>query len=150
MAFDRELVEAQLALEHIGTTDVPKLAWDALEAGLDGPATRRLAALRFPTFFEVREVLPAVLQEWGMKQLSPGDAALRLAKIRARRILQNNEDPLEHAGDFYQIWVDADYCSALREYGPLRDEAFVARECGQADDEIRAWLLEKFKALAAL
>jgi hypothetical protein len=150
MAFDRDLVEAQLALEHVGTTDMPKLAWDALEAGLDGPATRRLAALQFPTFFEVRQVLPAVLQEWSMKQLSPEDAALRLAKIRVRQILQNNEDPLEHAGDFHQMWVDADYCSALCEYGPLADDAFVARECGQADDEIRAWLLEKFKALAAL
>lgn len=150
MAFDRELVEAQLALEHSGTTDMPKLAWDALEAGLDGPATRRLAALRFPTFFEVREVLPAVLREWGMKQLSAEEAALRLAKIRVRQILQNNEDPLEHSGDFYQMWVDSDYCRALREYGPLGDEAFVARECGQSDNEIRAWLLAKFKALAAL
>lgn len=42
------------------------------------------------------------------------------------------------------MWVDADYCSSLREYGPLGDEAFVARECGQPDDEICTWLLEKF------
>ncbi len=150
MTFDRELVEAQLALEQSGTTDMPKLAWEALEAGLDGPATRPLAALRFPTFFEVREVLPAVLQEWGMKQLSPEEAALRMAKIRVRQILQSNEDPIKHADDFFRMWVDADYCRALGEYGPLADDVHVARECGQTDDEIRAWLLEKFKALAAL
>ena len=69
MPFDPELVEAQLALNRIGTTDMPKLAWEALEAGLDGPATRRLAALRFPTFFEVREILPKVMQEWQITQI---------------------------------------------------------------------------------
>ena len=56
--FDHDLVEAQLALQRIGTTDMPKLAWDALEAGLDGPATRRLAALHIPTFFELNQILP--------------------------------------------------------------------------------------------
>ena len=30
---------------------------DAVEAGLDGPAIRRLAALEFPTFFQVQEVI---------------------------------------------------------------------------------------------
>jgi hypothetical protein len=69
MPFDRELVEAHLALQRIGATDMPKLAWDALEAGLDGPATRRLAALHFPTFFQVREILPKVMQEWGLAQI---------------------------------------------------------------------------------
>jgi len=75
MPFDPELVEAQLALRRIGTTDMPKLAWDALEAGLDGQATRRLAALRFPTFFEVREILPKVMQEWQITQIPKGQAA---------------------------------------------------------------------------
>jgi hypothetical protein len=75
MPFDRELVEAQLALQRIGTTDMPKLAWDALEAGLDGPATRRLAALHSPTFFEVREILPRLLLEWGMAQVPREQAA---------------------------------------------------------------------------
>jgi hypothetical protein len=71
MPVDPELVEAQLALNRIGTTDMPKLvypeprrAWDALEAGRDGAATRRLAALHFPTFFEVREIPPKVFDEW--------------------------------------------------------------------------------------
>lgn len=43
MAFDREIIEVPLALELIGSSDMPKIAWDALEAGLDGPAIRRLA-----------------------------------------------------------------------------------------------------------
>jgi hypothetical protein len=149
MPFDPELVEAQLALNRIGTTDMPKLAWDALEAGLDGPATRRLAALHFPTFFQVREILPKVLEEWHLKQITKEQAALRLAKRRAREILQSNEDPLKHTSDFSQLWFESDYCPELREYGPLADEVYVAQCSGKTDNQIRPWLLEKLKALAA-
>ena len=149
MPFDRELVEAQLALQRIGTTDMPKLAWDALEAGLDGPATRRLAALHSPTFFEVREILPRLLHEWGMAQVPREQAALLLAKRRAREILKSNSDPLLHAGDFHQMWFEADYCHELAEYGPLAELVYVAQCSGETDDQIRTWLLEKLKALAA-
>ncbi len=47
MAFDPKVAEAQSAFNLIGTTDIPNLAWDALGAGLDGPAIRRLAAFEF-------------------------------------------------------------------------------------------------------
>ena len=147
MPFDPKLVEAQLALRRIGTTDMPKLAWDALEAGLDGPATRRLAALHFPTFFEVREILPKLMQEWGITELPPAQAAMQLAKRRAREILQSNEDPLNHAGDFFQMWVEAGYCRELADYGELAEEVYVALECGEPENQIRARLLEKLKAL---
>jgi len=148
MPFDLNLVEAQLALNLIGTTDLPKLAWDALEAGLDGPATRRLAALRFATIFEVREVLPKAMQEWQIAELPPAQAAVRLAKHRARQILQTNDDPLKHTGDFAQIWRETDYCAELSDYGDLDDEVYVARYSGQTDDQIRQWLRQKLQALA--
>jgi hypothetical protein len=149
MPFDHELVEAQLALQRIGTTDMPKLAWEALEAGHDGPATRRLAALHFPTVFELREVLPKVMQEWGMAHLSREEAAVRLAKLRAREILRSGDDPLKHANDFLGLWVEANYCSELSEYGELAEEVYVAQVSGETDDQIRAWLVEKLKILAA-
>jgi hypothetical protein len=156
MPFDPELVEAQLALNRIGTTDMPKLvypeprrAWDALEAGLDGPATRRLAALEFPTFFQVREILLKILEEWHLKQIPKEQAALRLAKRRAREILQSNEDPLKHTSDFSQLWFESDYCAELSDYGELDEWVYVAHYSGQTDNQIRPWLLEKLKALAA-
>lgn len=149
MAFDHELVEAQLALQRIGLTDMPKLAWEALEAGLDGPATRRLAALHFPTIFELREVLPRVMREWGMAHLSREEAAGRLAKLRAREILRSGDDPLKHANDFLGLWVEANYCSELSEYGELAEDVYVAQASGETDDQIRAWLVEKLKILAA-
>src|SRR5580658_10304404 len=108
MPFDNDLVEAQLALHRIGTTDMPKLAWDALEAGLDGPATRRLAALHFPTIFELRQILPTLMREWSMIEISPEEAAVRLAKLRASQILQSNDDPLRHANDFWNLWMESD------------------------------------------
>jgi hypothetical protein len=150
MPFDNDLVEAQLALHRIGTTDMPKLAWDALEAGLDGPATRRLAALHFPIIFELRQILPTLMREWSMIEISPEEAAVRLAKLRASQILQSNDDPLRHANDFWNLWMESDYCGLLHDYGPLADDVHVARECGQTDDEIRVWLLEKFRALATI
>ena len=51
VSFDREQVEAKLALKLIANAAMPSIAWEALEAGLDGPATRRLASLEKPTYF---------------------------------------------------------------------------------------------------
>jgi hypothetical protein len=148
MPFDRELVEAQLALRRIATADMPKLAWAALEAGIDGPATRRLAALQSPTFFEVREVLPKAMQEWQLTNLSPQQAAVRLVNRRAREILQSNDDPLNHSYYFRQIWMEVDYCGELAEYGELSDDVHISLEAGEPTDQVRARFLEKLKALA--
>jgi hypothetical protein len=132
MGFDAKVVEAKLALGMIGTTDMPRMAWDALEAGYDGPGIRRLAALDFPTYFTVAE------------------AALRLAKLQAQEILRSGDDPLRHTGDFWRMWVQADYRRELAEVGPLADDVFVAESCGQSEKEIRAWVLERLRAMAEL
>ena len=80
MPFDREQIEAKLALNLIASTDMPQVAKDALEAGIEGPATLRLAVLERPSYFEVAEVLPRVLKELGLAQITIGEAALRLAR----------------------------------------------------------------------
>ena len=102
-----------------------------------------------PTAFEVEKTLPQAVQEWRLARLSPEQAAVRLAKRRAREILQSNDDPLRRAGDFDQMWVEAGYCKELAEYGPLAEWVYIARCSDQTDDQIRASLLEKLKALAA-
>ena len=89
------------------------------------------------------------MQEWQVTQIPKGQAALRLAKRRAREILQSNDDPLKHADDFYHLWVEADYCRELAEYAELSEDVYVAKYSGQIEEQIRAWLLEKLKALAA-
>jgi hypothetical protein len=124
MGFDPKVAEARLALNLIETTEMPKLAWDALEAGLDGPAIRRLAALEFPTFFQIRDSLPRVMEEMHLMKLGGGEAALHLAKMRAQEVLRSNAHVLRHVGDFHYFWVQADYCDELREYGILGEEAY--------------------------
>ena len=149
MAFNPRAAEAQIALNLISSTDMPKLAWDALEAGLDGPATRHLAALEFPTFFQVRELLPAVMKELHMTSLSKERAAVQLARMRAQEILRLESDPLQHLRDFEQLWIQSDHCRELRDYGNLDDEVHVARCMGQPERKIRAWVMERMQKLAS-
>jgi len=59
MAFDREIIEATIALDLIPSEGMPAIAQDALEAGLDGRALVRLATLENPTYFQV-----AFRQRW--------------------------------------------------------------------------------------
>jgi len=138
------MIEARLALDQIGSSNMPKIAWDALEAGLDGPAIRRLAALDSPTYFEVKDVLPKAMQEMGLVQLTRGQAALRLARKQAEDILQSGGDPLEHTRDFENLWIDAGYPSELTCVGTLYDDVYIARG-NQSDNEIRQWIIAQLK-----
>ena len=142
MAFDRHIVEAQLSLDRIGSSDTPKVAWDALEAGLDGKYIRRLAALDSPTYFQVIEVLPQAMQEMGLVKLSRADASLRLAKNRAKEILDSGEDPLKHTRDFEHLWIDAGYPRELASVGNLDDEAFID---SRPEGTIREWVTERLR-----
>ena len=149
MPFDPKAVEARLALNLISSTDMPRLAWEALEAGFDGPALRRMAALEFPTFFQIKDVLPRAMEEMHLAKLDKAKAALRLAKLQAQEIVAANSDPFRHLRDFEHLWIEADYCRELQEYGNLDDEVNVARQMGQPEQEIRAWLMERLNRLAA-
>lgn len=146
MAFDREIIEAQLALEQITSSDLPEITWDALEAGLDGHAIRRLAALDSATYFEVRDVLPLAMQEMSMNILTRGEAALRLAKNRASEILKSGDDPLKHTRDFERLWIDAGYPRALASVGNLCDEVYIASS-NLSDDQIRDFIVKQLKDL---
>jgi hypothetical protein len=147
MTFEPRVAEARLALNLISSTEMPKLAWEALEAGLNGPAIRRLAAFEFPTFFQVQEVLSQAMEEMRLARLDKTVAALRLAKLRAQEILARNLDPFKCLRDFEQVWIESDYCGELQDYGTLDDEVHVARSMGQPEYEIRTWLIERLKKL---
>lgn len=147
MPFDRHLLEAKLALNLIASGDMPTIAWDALEADLDGVATRRLAALEHPTYFEVAEVLPLVLQELGLSQIRVEEAAQRMAEHVARDILRRRDDPLQHIRELESLWIRAAYAPELTALGILDDQVSVARTLGESETEIRKWVtssLEEF------
>lgn len=140
MAFDAKLVEAQLALELIASEDMPRIAWDALEAGFDGTAIRRLAALDRPTYFEVAEVLPRVRQELGLSQVTTEQAATRVSIQIARQILASGDDPMNHLRDFESLWSRAGYPQGLGELGTLYDDVWIARTQGDQQSKIKEWV----------
>ncbi|HEX8815493.1 MAG TPA: hypothetical protein VF753_08330 [Terriglobales bacterium] len=137
MSFDREQIEARLALDLIASADMPQIAQDALEAGFDGPATVRLAILEHPTYFEVAEVFPRVVKELGLAQVTTGEAALRLAKEIAREILRKGDDPLQHVRAFESLWIRSKYAKEIRTLGTLYDDVWIAQSMGRSDQEIR-------------
>jgi hypothetical protein len=149
VTFDRELIEAKLALELIPSEDMPAVAWEALEAGLDGPGIARLAALECPTFFEVAEVLAKAKAEMGLVDLSAGEAALRIARRWAAEILERGDDPLRHTKEFESLWIKAGYPSEIQSVGNLDDEVWIAESTGQTQSQIRKWIVEKLRALSA-
>lgn len=137
MAFDPKLVEAKLALQRVGPEELPNLACDALEAGLDGPWIRRLASLINPSGWETDQILPKFMAETGLCQLTRAEASLRVARDLATRILSQDLDPLSFAGDFLRLWIDADYMDVLQKAGCLDDRIAIADALGQTEDELR-------------
>jgi hypothetical protein len=148
VSFDRDQIEAKLALDLIASADMPQVALDALEAGLDGPATRRLAILEHPTYFEVAEVLPRVRQELGLTQITVGQAALRIARQIAREFLLTSDDPLRQVRIFELLWVRSGYAKEIQTLGTLHDEVWVAQSMGRSDAQIRDWVMSIFKDFA--
>jgi hypothetical protein len=139
MPFDQRLIEARLALSMIGPDEMPALAWDALEAGLDGPAIRRVAALLHPSGWEVDQILPKFVADAGMVSLSPQEASVRIARHIARRILDEGLDPIEHTRDFELLWIRADHPEALSDAGMLDDQKYTAEYMGQTQAEFREY-----------
>lgn len=147
MPFDRQLVEAKLALDLIASADMPTVAQDALEAGIDGPATVRLAVLDRPTYFEVRDLLPRAVQEWGLSEAPKGEAALRIAKKMAEDILKSGDDVLKHLRDFEWLWIRSGYAHEMRDLGTLWDEVSIAESLGESQEATRKLVLSRLKAV---
>lgn len=147
--FDSQLVEAKLALRMIGPNEMPALAWDVLEAGLDGRYIRRLAALIDPSGWETDQIIPAFMAEANMKSISTDEAAIRVARHLANRILREELDPLAYSREFELLWIRADYARAIQEVGLLEDQKDVAEYIGQSEAELREYARSVLLSLVA-
>jgi hypothetical protein len=132
MPFDPTQFAAAYVLGELHSENAPAAAADALEAGYDGPLLRRLAGLERPSGWEIDQILPRVLFELNAKQPSTEQAALVLAKARARRILDSRENPLDSTSYFHHLLVKSDYAPELQNLAYV-DEILI----GETDEEIR-------------
>ena len=135
--FDPQLVEARLALGQIGPDELPALAWDALEAGLDGSSIRKVAALINPSRWETDRLTQSFMTETGLKSITSQEAAMRLARHLARRILSEGLDPLDYSRQFELFWIQADYAEKLQDVGSLDDEKGAFECMGRTESELR-------------
>ena len=122
MPFDPATFEAEVALKLIPTERLPSVAQDALEAGFDGPRVVRMAVLEPVAVWGIDQALPPMMEELGCKRVSPEDAALLLARQRARRILETGEDPLPSMPYFYRLMSAADRLEELYELAYFDDD----------------------------
>lgn len=121
MPFDTTLFEAEVALKLIPTERLPTVAQDALEAGFAGSHVLRMAVLEPTEGWAIDQALPPMLAELGCRSVSPEVAALRLARQRAKRVLETGEDPIASLPYFYRLIQSADYPKELFELGHLDD-----------------------------
>jgi hypothetical protein len=122
MSFDPATFEAEVALKLIPTERLPMVAQDAMEDGFDGPHVLRMAILEHNAGWAIEQALPPMLAELGCQTLLPKEAALRLAHLRAQRILDTGEDPLSSIPYFHQLMLAADYPAELIELGYFDDD----------------------------
>ena len=139
MTFDPKLIEARLALDLIASADMPSIAIEALEAGFDGPAIRRLAVLEKPTYFEVRDVRTRALEEMRLQKIPVGLASLRLAAQIAKEALVDESPHLRRLYELHWLWVKAGYPKESQEAGTLYDDVAIAGFTGQSEEKIREW-----------
>ncbi len=143
MSFDRHRIEAELALAMIPSLDMPKIAVDGLESGLDGPAIRQLAWLEKPSPFEVAEILPKACKELGLANLTVGEAAERLTRIRVAEILDANLDPLLCLKELQDIWTEAHHPRETKSIGTLYDE--IDKHPDWSESKTRDWVTKELQ-----
>lgn len=96
--FNPDLFVAKWYCSFVFPEDMPRFAADALEAGCDGLALRRLAGLVKPTSTDVGELFQQSVTEIGtVKVQNRGQAAVLLARTTAQDIIEGRIDPLKGA-----------------------------------------------------
>jgi pimeloyl-ACP methyl ester carboxylesterase len=86
----------------LANSDWPATARDALEAGFDGRALRRLAALEKANHWDVVNFIDPALSEMGAPHMSPEEALLWSAKDICRDIAGGSRDAFDGAAEISQ------------------------------------------------
>jgi hypothetical protein len=93
---DTKLAAARWSLGYLSSEDLPQIALVWLQAGLDSPTTRILAADSQPIMSEVGPMFERVLAEHGIQVPTPALATIQLAQHVAHEIIVGIKAP--HVG----------------------------------------------------
>ena len=124
---------------------MPSLAWEALEAEVDGPAVLRMAALERPSGFETEALLTRFMAETGLCGVSTQIAYARLAQSLALRILRDGMDPLRFTAEMEGLWMRAGYPEQLASPGMIHEDVEVDRYYRKSEESTRKWVLERLR-----
>jgi hypothetical protein len=150
MAFRPKIIEAKLALRAIHPEEFPSVAIEALESGIDGPITRRIAGLMYPSGWETDQLVEGFMAEAGLNRISRHAASARLAQDLAREIFDRHLDPLRFTRAFERRWIAADYSSSIQDLGTMDDEVYLFGTNGQGAREMVRQRLEVFAEMPNL
>ncbi len=149
MPFDPNLFVAEWYCGLNLPEDMPAFAADALEAGFDGPALRRLAGLVKPTSWDVGNLFLDAIDEIGVIEVRNREQAIfRLAKVVAKKILDGSMDALEGAQRLSRYAMEAGYPDGLAEFDQLADEPRWG-EYARSQDLVRADIIAAAERLLA-
>ena len=124
-----DLVAAKWALGRVASEALPRIAVDALEAGLDTPSLRRLAGELHPLLAETGPLFEEVLWELGVAIPDKSRAALFIAKSYSTQITEGSLSPYEGAREIWQIEL-----AVVTKLGPF---VYWASEWEEADSSRR-------------
>jgi hypothetical protein len=122
---------SQFTLGKLPYSELPDLACNALELGIDGPSIRRLASLQKPSYFEVGHLFEQALREMGFRQWSKRDAAVFLSKAIGREVLAGQKEPLSGADEIWELCCAGDYRQELLVFGQLDQEFQIPQLLGE-------------------
>src|SRR5689334_5349410 len=96
--FNPDMFVAKWYCSTVGPEDMPTFAADALEAGFDGSALRRLAGLVHPTARDVGDLFERALHEIGTVKIQSEEQALIFqSRLVAIDIVEGKIEPIRGA-----------------------------------------------------
>jgi hypothetical protein len=120
--FNPDLFVAKWYTRRVGPEDMPAFAADALEAGFDGRALRRLAGLMKPTARDVGDLFERALREIGtVKIQSEKQALIFQSRQVALDIVEGRIEPLRGAELLANYATALEYPEFIAEFVQLVD-----------------------------
>lgn len=101
---DIDLAQARWVLGMVPDDQLPELAAQAMVQGFEGPGIRDLASFDEPTLHLIKpEIVEQAFREMGREPLTLSQAALRLAREIALRILRGQVSVEKGAADVFDL-----------------------------------------------